>query len=115
MNKIERNILETKGVCNSEKFKNAIGRGIISGKKVKDYVDVIDKLAGCAKVEVKTENNGFTNYFYVMASGQILQSGSEYLYKSIENIELDEECVIKEIKTKRGHTYLFNPVFKMEE
>lgn len=111
----ELKIEETKGVCGNAKFQTMLEKGLITSEKAQDHVNEKIVLIGSCKVNIKTDDKDFNMYYYITKDGLVLSSGSEYLFKSLENIEFEKEAIIKKVQTKRGFTYLFNPVFSMSD
>ena len=110
----EVKIENAQGVCAKEKFQKLVKAGQIATEKVEEHLNEKIILVGVCQVTIKTEDKEFTIYNYVTNNGLVISSGSEFLFKSTENIEINEECVIKKVKTKKGHTYVFNPIFSLE-
>lgn len=111
----ELKIEETKGVCGNAKFQTMLEKGLITSEKAQDHVNEKIVLIGSCKVNIKTDDKDFNMYYYITKDGLVLSSGSEYLFKSLENVEFEKESIIKKVQTKRGFTYLFNPVFSMSD
>lgn len=110
----EVKIENAQGVCAKEKFQKLIKAGQLVAEKVDEHLNEKLVLVGICKVTIKTDDKEFSVYNYVTNTGLVISSGSEFLYKSTENIEMNEESVIKKVKTKKGHTYVFNPIFSLE-
>ena len=115
MAKREIKIKNAEGVCENDKFQKLLEKGQIVAEKVEEHLNEKLVLVGSAKVEIKTDDKEFTINYYVTKEGLILQSGSDYLWDSKDNVEIGEEFTIKKVKTKKGHTYIFNPVFNINE
>lgn len=103
------------GVCTNEKFIKLLENNQLVTDKVEDHLDETFKIVGQAKANIKTDDKEFTMYYYVTESGIILASGSEYLYGSLANTIEGDSVILKKVKTKRGHTYIFNPVFNISD
>jgi hypothetical protein len=115
MAKREIKIKVSEGVCETEKFQKLLEKGQIVSEKVEEHLNEKMTFVGSAKVEIKTDDKEFTVNYYVTKEGLILQSGSDYLWDSKDNIEIGEEFTIKKVKTKKGHTYIFNPIFNISD
>lgn len=115
MAKIEIKIKTSEGVCENEKFQKLLEKGQIVSEKVEEHLNEKMTFVGSAKVEIKTDDKEFTINYYVTKEGLILQSGSDYLWDSKDNIEIGEEFTIKKVKTKKGFTYIFNPIFNISD
>lgn len=110
----EVKIENAQGICVKEKFQKLVKAGQLVAEKVEEHINEKIVLVGYCKITIKTEEKEFSIFNYVSNTGLIISSGSEFLFKSTENIEMNEECVIKKVKTKKGHTYVFNPIFNMD-
>lgn len=113
--KREVTIVTAKGVCEKEKFQKLLKAGSIVADKVESVIEQKMTFVGLAEVSIKTEDKEFTQNYYVTKEGKIFTSGSEYLRESFDDIEIGEEFVVKNIKTKRGHTYRANPIFNVSD
>ena len=111
----ELTIVNAEGVCKNEKFQKMLDKGLLVTERVQDHLNETITLVGSCKANIKTDDKEFDMYYYIAKNGLIISSGSEYLYESLSDIEFGKDCVLKEIKTKRGHTYKFNPIFDMSE
>ena len=113
MRKLE--IENAQGVCKNEKFQSMLDKGLLVSEKVDEHLNETLELVGSCKANIKTDDKEFSLYYYVTKSGLIISSGSEYLFQSLNNVEFGKDVVLKKVKTKRGFTYVFNPIFDMSE
>lgn len=103
------------GVCTNEKFIKMLEANQLVTDKVDEHLNETLVIVGVAKANIKTDDKEFDMYYYVAKNGTILSSGSEYLYNSLANTTMGDEVVLKKVKTKRGHTYIFNPIFNIKD
>lgn len=103
------------GVCTNERFIKMLEANQLVTDKLDEHLNENLVIVGYAKANIKTDDKEFTMYYYVTKTGTILASGSEYLFNSLQNTVSGDEVVLKKVKTKRGHTYIFNPIFNIKD
>ena len=88
--------------------------GDVTAEKVTACVDKIVKITGYALCEITTEEKIFQIGYYATNEG-FISSGSEILYKSVENYfgEVEKFKIVK-VKTKQGNTYKVVPILEVE-
>lgn len=114
MGKYEVKVLNKVGACNSNIFEKMAKAGDVTAEKVTACVDRIVKITGYAMCEITTEEKTFQIGYYATNEG-FISSGSEILYKSVENYFGDvERFKIVKVKTKQGNTYKVVPILEVE-
>lgn len=113
MGKYEVKVLNKVGTCNSNIFEKMAKAGDVTAEKVTACVDRIVKITGYAMCEITTDEKTFQIGYYATTEG-FISSGSEILYKSIENYfgEVEKFKIVK-VKTKQGNTYKVVPILEV--
>lgn len=115
MGKYEVKVLNKVGTCNSNIFEKMAKAGDVTAEKVTSCVDRVVKITGYALCEITTEEKTFTIGYYATEEG-FISSGSEILYKSVENYFGEvERFKIAKVKTKQGNTYKVVPILEAEK
>lgn len=111
MKKYQVTIEEAKGVCEKATFKKLAENGDVQADKISNQVNRILTILGYAKVHVIAGDKEFDQYYYACDDGYYA-SGSEYFKESVETYFEDTSTFkIKEVQTKKGHTYKATPIF----
>lgn len=114
MGKYEVKVLNKVGACNSNIFEKMAKAGDVTAEKVTACVDKVVKITGYALCEITTDEKTFQIGYFATDSG-FISSGSEILYKSVENYFGEvERFKIAKVKTKQGNTYKVVPILEVE-